>query len=70
MVRAEGLPSGCTSRFFYQRMITIEQLNDYVQKVQESTGYRMVRTMGGDYYEEFDKEGFVAIGYNEITLHE
>ena len=30
----------------------------------------MVRTMGGDYYEEFDKEGFVAIGYNEITRHE
>lgn len=51
-------------------MITIEQLNDYVQKVQESTGYWMVRTMGGDYYEEFDKEGFVAIGYNEITRHE
>lgn len=30
----------------------------------------MVRTMGGDYYEEYDQNGFVAIGYNEITLNE
>lgn len=30
----------------------------------------MVRTMGGDYYEEFDQNGFIAIGYNNITLHE
>ena len=51
-------------------MITIERLNDYVQKVQVTTGYWMVRTMGGDYYEEYDRNGFVGIGYNQITLHE
>lgn len=51
-------------------MVTIEKLNDYIQKVSETTGYWMVRTMGGDYYEEYDQNGFVAIGYNEITLNE
>lgn len=30
--------------------------------------YWMVRTMGGDFYKEFVKDGFIAIGYNEITL--
>ena len=55
---------------FCLRMVTIEKINDYIQKVQETTGYWMVRTMGGDYYEEYDHNGFVAIGYNEITLHE
>lgn len=51
-------------------MVTIEKLNDYVQKVSETTGYWMIRTMGGDYYEEFDENGFVAIGYNVITTNE
>ncbi|MBO5225839.1 MAG: hypothetical protein J6B46_05475 [Parabacteroides sp.] len=30
--------------------------------------YWMVRTMGGDFYKEFVEDGFIAVGYNEITL--
>jgi hypothetical protein len=32
--------------------------------------YWMFRTMGGVFYREFAEDGFIAIGYNEITLDE
>lgn len=32
--------------------------------------YWMVRTMGGDFYKEYVEDGFIAIGYNEITLQD
>ena len=30
----------------------------------------MMRTMGGDFYKEFVEDGFIAIGYNEITTED
>lgn len=32
--------------------------------------YWLVRTMGGDYYKEYVLDGFIAIGYNEITIED
>ncbi len=32
--------------------------------------YWMMRTMGGDFYKEFVEDGFIAIGYNEITTED
>lgn len=47
---------------------TIELLNDYVRKVESNANYWMIRTMGGDYYDDFVDNGYIAIGYNEIPL--
>lgn len=46
----------------------IERINDYVLNVSHDIHYWMVRTMGGDFYQDFIKGGFIAIGYNEIPL--
>ncbi len=46
----------------------ITYLNDYVQTVSHTNSYWMVRTMGGDYFDEFVKNKYIAIGYNEIRL--
>lgn len=48
----------------------IEEFNKYVLTVDNSANYWMVRTMGGEYYEEFVENNFVAIGYNDILLRE
>lgn len=48
----------------------ITYLNDYVQTVEHSNSYWMVRTMGGDYFDEFVEHGFIAIGYDDIHLSE
>lgn len=45
-------------------------LNEYVQTVEHTNSYWMVRTMGGDYFDEFVNNHYIAIGYNEISLHE
>lgn len=46
----------------------IISLNDYVQTVEHTNSYWMVRTMGGDYFDEYVNGRFIAIGYNEIPL--
>ncbi len=46
----------------------IERINDYVLNVSHDIHYWMVRTMGGDFYQDFIKGDFIAIGYNEIPL--
>lgn len=48
----------------------IVSLNEYVQTVEHTNCYWMVRTMGGDYFDEFVQNGFIAIGYDEIPLRE
>lgn len=48
----------------------IVSLNEYVQTVEHSNSYWMVRTMGGEYFDEFVEKGFIAIGYDEIHLRE
>lgn len=50
--------------------VGIERINDYILKVPHDIHYWMVRTMGGEYYHEFVEKGFIAIGYNEISLKE
>lgn len=49
---------------------SITYLNDYVHTVSHSSSYWMVRTMGGDYFDEFVNRKFIAIGYNEVRLDE
>lgn len=49
-------------------MNNIISLNDYVQTIMHTNSYWMVRTMGGEFFEEFVGENYVAIGYNEIPL--
>ena len=48
----------------------ITYLNDYVQTVSHTNSYWMVRTMGGDYFDEFVNNKYIAIGYNEIRLQD
>lgn len=36
--------------------------------IDNDTNYWLVRTMGGNFYEEFVEKGYIAIGYNEITV--
>jgi hypothetical protein len=46
----------------------IEQLGALIQNVNPNKHYWFFRTMGGMYYEEFYKESYIAIGYNEILM--
>lgn len=48
----------------------ISVLNEYVQTIGHTAHYRMVRTMGGQYYENFVSGRYIAVGPNDITLHE
>lgn len=47
-----------------------DSLDNYVQKVGCDANYWMIRTMGGDYYDDFVDKGYIAIGYNEVSLDE
>ena len=46
----------------------ITVINNYVQTVSHSSSYWMVRTMGGEYYNDFVENGFIAVGHNDILL--
>lgn len=48
--------------------IDITVINNYVQTVSHSSSYWMVRTMGGEYYNDFVENGFIAVGHNDILL--
>lgn len=50
--------------------INLDELLQNVKSIDDNTQYWLVRTMGGDYYEEYVKNGYVAIGYNEITVND
>lgn len=41
-----------------------------VNDVSSSRNYWLVRAFGGKYYDEFLSQRYIAIGYNEINLHE
>lgn len=49
---------------------SITYLNNYVHTVSHTSSYWMVRTMGGDYFDEFVSNNFIAIGYNEVRLQD
>lgn len=49
-------------------MIDISDISKALPRLSTSVNYWFFRTMGGDYYTDFLKNGFIAIGHNEITL--
>lgn len=46
----------------------IQQIIDDLSTVSDKRQYWLVRTMGGQYYEDFVQKGFIAIGYDQINL--
>lgn len=50
--------------------LSIEELTIDIKSIDEETRYWLVRTMGGDYYPQFIQGGFIAVGYNEITVND
>lgn len=58
------------SPYLSMEYLDIEKLLKDVKTVNTQSKYWMVRSMGGDYYHEFISRGYVAIGYNEISLNE
>jgi restriction system protein len=53
-----------------ENISTIKYLFDEITTVEKDTHYWLVRTMGGDFFYEYLSRGYIAIGYNEITLNE
>lgn len=50
--------------------IDFSNLIDHSVTIESTRNYWLVRTMGGDHYKEYKVDGFIAIGFNEITLDE
>lgn len=48
----------------------LEKILSRVNTISSSRNYWLVRAMGGKYYHEFLSQRYIAIGYNEINLHE
>lgn len=41
-----------------------------VKQINDHQNYWMIRTMGGQFYSDFIRKGYVAIGYDEVTLND
>lgn len=54
--------------FYIMESLSIEELTKDIKSINDETQYWLVRTMGGDYYPQFIRDSFIAIGYNEITI--
>ena len=39
-----------------------------LKALNQDTKYWMVRTMSGSYYGDFLRNGYIAVGYNDISL--
>lgn len=48
--------------------LRVDDILHDVKSIKDETRYWLVRTMGGDYYNHYVEDGFIAIGYNEITV--
>lgn len=46
------------------------KLEELIPEVSEERGYWLVRSMGGRYYDEFVDSGFIAIGFEDVSLNE
>lgn len=46
----------------------IDQIIDLITKVKNTRNYWFVRTQGGNYYESFLSNSYIAIGYDEINI--
>lgn len=51
-------------------LLEIKHIFDDIVNVRSNTQYWLIRTMGGDFFKEYITRGYVAIGYNEISLSE
>lgn len=51
-------------------MTELSFLLDNTSNIPENRNYWLIRSMGGDYYNDFHSENYVAIGYNKILLAE
>lgn len=56
--------------FYIMELSDIDELAKEIKSIDDQTRYWLMRTMGGDYYPQFYKDGFIAIGYNEITIND
>ena len=50
--------------------LNLSNLLDNTSNIPENRNYWLVRSMGGDYYDDFYQNRYVAIGYDEISLKE
>lgn len=41
-----------------------------IKTIKSTTNYWLVRSMGGNYFDEYTTRGYIAIGYNEVNLDE
>lgn len=48
----------------------LSEVSTQIPEIDANRKYWFVRTQSGDYYEEFIKYGFVAVGYNEVSLQD
>lgn len=48
----------------------INELLNSIDQINPEKKYWIVRTMGGAFYKEFVANGYVAIGYNEVSINE
>lgn len=50
--------------------LTLEQILQSLPHISGKRNYWFFRTQGGDYFEDFVKANYIAIGYNKITLED
>lgn len=49
---------------------SFEGFADEIKMIKSDTHYWLVRCMGGDFFSEYTSRGYIAIGYNEVSLAE
>jgi len=50
--------------------LLLQEISDKIDSISPSTQYWFIRTNGGVYFDEFVRNGFIAIGYNSITIND
>lgn len=55
-----------TANFFYMSNQEELEFKNLTPEVEANRAYWLVRTMGGDYYDEYVSRKYIAIGYNEV----
>lgn len=48
--------------------VFLEEIEDSITQINPKRNYWMVRTTGGDFYEDFLENNFIAIGWNKIQI--
>jgi restriction system protein len=47
----------------------IQSIINDIERISEKKNYWFVRTQSGDYYDDFLKGNYIALGYNEVSLY-